>query len=371
MRILFTAFPAVGHLHPLVPLALAAKGAGHEVCLATAPDLVPWAITCGLPARPIGPLVRTLIARGDGIGPGRLLTDVWPAAVASDLDRLVTEWRPDVVVHEEGEYAAVLVAAQRGIPCATQSWATPARSPFEQAEAIARLTPLWRAQAGPDAGPARTTGQLYLDACPPPYQLGGLRGVEGVVTVRAVPFDGPPQPTPSWLTRLAHPAAYVTLGADPAFSAPEVLGLLARSIAPVVGSVVLTTGPHEAAAVGELPDNVRALPYLPQSLALPHVDLVVSQGGAGGLLGALLHALPHLVVPRHDQRQQDVASVTAGVGAGLRLRDEQLRPESIQRAVGELLGDLSFELAASKIRAQIESLPGPDEVLSLVTALAG
>ena len=36
--------------------------------------------------------------------------------------------------------------------------------------------------------------------------------------------------------------------------------------------------------------------------------------------------------------------------------------------MGELLADVSFELAASKVRAQIEQLPGPDEVLELVTA---
>ncbi len=292
--------------------------------------------------------------------------------MAADLLRLGQEWRPDLIVHEEGEYAAVLVATRLGIPCVTHSSATPARSPFERAEAIARLGPLWAELLG-DAAPAEpsTVGDLYLDACPPPFQLGGLRGIGRVSTVRGVPFDGPPGATPGWLTRLEHPAAYVTLGADPAFSTPERLSLLARAVSGAAGSVVLTTGPHEAAALGALPGNVTALPYLPQSQVLPHVEVVVSQGGAGGMLGALMQALPHLVVPGHSQSQQDVASVTAGIGTGLRLREEQQDERSIQDALGELLSDLRFELAASKVRAQIEQLPGPDEAVELATSLPG
>ncbi len=371
MRVLCTAFPAIGHLHPLLPLALAARAAGHEVCVATAPDLVPWTVTCGLPARPVGPLVRHLVGHSDPRHPARLLTDAWPDAVTADLTRLAEEWRPDVLVHEEGEYAGVLVASLLGIPCATQSWATPARSPFERAEAVSRLTPLWERTGGAATREPRVTGDLYLDACPAPYQLGGLRGVENAVPVRPLAFDGPPQAMPAWLARVERPAAYVTLGADPAFSRRELLRRLATAVAPLVASVVLTTGPHDPRSLGELPGNVRARSYLPQSLVLPNVALVVSHGGAGGLVGSLTHALPHLVVPAHDPRQQDVASVTAGIGTGLRLPADEVTPDAVAAAVTELLTDLQFELAASKVRAQLEGLPGPEQVLDLVLALAG
>jgi UDP:flavonoid glycosyltransferase YjiC (YdhE family) len=370
VRILVTAFPAVGHFHAVAPFALAAKAAGHEVCVATAPDLVPWSITCGLPTRPIGPLVRSLTGAADPTHPERLLTDTWPRAVVADLVRLCEDWRPAVVVHEEGEYAAVLASARLGIPCVTHSFATPARSPFERAEAVSRLTPLWAEHGGAAADAPRTTGDLYLDACPPPFQLGGLRGVAPVSTIRAVPFDGPGGRRPVWLSGLERPAAYITLGADPTYSSPELLRLLTLAVAPVLKSVVVTTGPNDATALGELPDNVRAAPYIPQSQVLPHMDLVVSQGGSGGMLGALMHALPHLVVPGRSQSQQDVASVTAGIGTGLRLRSDEHDAHSIQEAVGELLSDLRFELAASKVRAQIERLPGPEAAVERAVAIA-
>lgn len=368
MRVLVTAFPAIGNFHAVAPFALAARRAGHEVCVATAPDLVPWVIACGLAARPVGPMVRALVSRASGPLAGHMLTDVWPQAVAGDLIRLVEEWQPGLVVHEEGEYAAVLAAARLGVPCITHSWATPARPPQGREDAVGRLSALW-AEHAPGRQPT-TTGVAYLDACPPPFQLGGLRGVPGVIAVRGVPYDGPVHASPRWLADLPRPAAYVTLGADPAYSVPEVLGLLARSAAVIASSVVVTTGPRDPASLGELPDNVRAMAYIPQSQVLPHVDVVISQGGAGGVLGTVMHAVPHLVVPGRDRSQQDVAAVTAGIGTGLRLRPDQHDEASIRAALVELVSDVRFVLAAGRVRAQLEALPGPDEAVELALARA-
>ena len=54
MRILFTSFPGLGHLHPLMPLALAAGAAGHDVRLASGPDVVDWANRAGVTSHPVG-----------------------------------------------------------------------------------------------------------------------------------------------------------------------------------------------------------------------------------------------------------------------------------------------------------------------------
>jgi UDP:flavonoid glycosyltransferase YjiC (YdhE family) len=83
MRILFTSFPAYGHLHPLVPLALAAIRAGHDVRLASGPHLVAWAGQCGLNASAIGlneDDLHAVAARGfpGSDSTGHMFTDVWP-----------------------------------------------------------------------------------------------------------------------------------------------------------------------------------------------------------------------------------------------------------------------------------------------------
>src|SRR5260370_7741558 len=72
-------------------------------------------------------------------------------------------------------------------------------------------------------------------------------------------------------------------------------------------------------ATGEGAPNVGGPTSLPRSLLLDRVDLVVSQGGAGGTLGALLHGLPHLVLPQGAQSQISAAQSIQQIGAGLSL----------------------------------------------------
>jgi UDP:flavonoid glycosyltransferase YjiC (YdhE family) len=55
MRILLSSNPMYGHINTLLPLALAARRAGHEVAFATGPDLVRYVEQRGLTAWPIGP----------------------------------------------------------------------------------------------------------------------------------------------------------------------------------------------------------------------------------------------------------------------------------------------------------------------------
>jgi UDP:flavonoid glycosyltransferase YjiC (YdhE family) len=55
MRILFTACPMFGHVNTLLPLALAARGPGHEVVLATGADHVGRVARTGLTAWAVGP----------------------------------------------------------------------------------------------------------------------------------------------------------------------------------------------------------------------------------------------------------------------------------------------------------------------------
>ena len=41
VRILFTTWPAFGHLLPMLPLARAARAAGHDVVISSGSDLLP------------------------------------------------------------------------------------------------------------------------------------------------------------------------------------------------------------------------------------------------------------------------------------------------------------------------------------------
>ena len=370
MRILFTTHGAYGHFHPIAPLALAAHGRSHDVLVATGPGLVDWVARCGLRAVPAGPTVQAVDAAlaqlpVDDARPAmfhRFSTVAVPPTLA-DLKRVTHDWRPDVVVHEEGEYAAPLLAALDDLPCVTHSWPAPARPGVERRLYRELLGPVWAAQ-GVSSSP-RTSGSLYLDCCPPLYQNDEIGSIEGVVSVRPVLFDGPPAPAPPWLEALPRPAAYVTFGTVPAFSRPEVIRAAVEAIEPLVAAVVVTTGPNPGDAIPFASPNVHVVDYLPQSQILPRVDLVVSHGGAGTTLGAVAYGLPHLIMPGAAPSQQRNAARTEAIGLG-RMASWDGPAGSAREAARELLVDPGCRDACRAARASLEQLPSVDEALELV-----
>jgi UDP:flavonoid glycosyltransferase YjiC (YdhE family) len=375
VRILFSCHGAYGHFHPIAPMALAAQEKGHDVVVATGPDLVDWVAACGLRAEPVG--------LGSGEFPARLAalpiqdralamfhrfsTIAVPPTLA-DLLQLTRSWRPDVVVHEEGEYGAPLFAALQQIPCVTQSWAAPARPENERQLYRTLLAPIWAAQGL--ASDPRTSGATYLDSCPPPYQSDEIESIQGVVPARPVPFDGPPASAPPWLATLPRPSAYVTFGTVPAFSRPEMLRSAIEAIEPLVAAVVVTTGPNPPDRVRIRSPRVHVVDYLPQSQILPNVDLVVSHGGAGTTLGALAYGLPHLVMPGPAPSQQRNAMRTEAIGLGLFV-PQDADPGRVRAAAQRLLSDPSYRAAGAAARSGLERMPSVEEGVRLIERLGG
>jgi UDP:flavonoid glycosyltransferase YjiC (YdhE family) len=370
MRMLFTCFPAFGHVHPQVPLALAAQAAGHEVRLATGPNMVEWGGRCGLQTQPVGMRLESAVRIADqGVsgpdGPVRLFAQVWVRSALPDLLRLSRLWRPDVIVHEEEEYAGVLVAALIGAHCVTQSWAAPARTAAGRELAVRALTPIWGEYLPGE--PPRRVGEIYLDACPPPLQTSDIRDIARTTTVMGMQpslFDGPAVTIPAALSDLPRPAVYVTLGTVPDFSTVATLDRTAAALSSHFASVIVTTGPNAPDSLaGRHPSNVHLAAYLPQSAMLPKVDLMVSHGGAGGTVAALFHGLPHLVIAGAGQSQRAIAAAIDRLGAGISLPEERRDAADIADAARRLITDPSYAIRTKEIAAQLKSLPSAQAVL--------
>lgn len=131
MRVLFTSQPAVGHFHPLVPLAQALVAAGHDVAVACAPAFSPTVAASGLRPLPAGLdwLEEDNFERhfpglaGMPPGPGRvawIMANVFAGVTAermvADLRALAATWPFDLVVRETQEYGGCLAAERLGPP---------------------------------------------------------------------------------------------------------------------------------------------------------------------------------------------------------------------------------------------------------------
>jgi hypothetical protein len=107
---------------------------------------------------------------------------------------------------------------------------------------------------------------------------------------------------------------------------------------------------------GPQPAHVRIASYIPQSLVLPHCDLVVSHGGSGTVLGALTAGVPSLVLPMGGDQPHNAARCEA-LGVGLRLDAVGATAETIGERALAMLGEPAYRAAAERIRAETRACP--------------
>src|SRR5690606_5982143 len=116
------------------------------------------------------------------------------------------------------------------------------------------------------------------------------------------------------VTRATVPVVHVTQGTanvDPRdLILPAVEALADRDVLVVVG-----LGHRTPPLPGRLPANVRVAPMVPYPHLLPLTDVMVTNGGFGGVLQALRHGVP-LVVAGGDLDKPEIAARIGWHGAG-------------------------------------------------------
>ncbi|ONF72103.1 glycosyltransferase [Amycolatopsis keratiniphila] len=316
MRVLFASLASVGHTYPLIPLAIAARDAGHEVWFAAGENVHP-------------PLLR------NGLRPFRP-ADAFYEIYAEDLEPDLARLRPDLVVHEWGQPGVAVAAERAGIP---GLW-----------HGFGRMFPDGIGLQ-PPARPARP----HLDICPPSLQDKDFLATAERVELRPVPFS---EPAPR-LEKTARPLIYLTLGT--AFGTPAVLTTAIRGLAPLGAHVVVASGRIRPEELGALPDDVTVRAWVAQPDLMPHVDVVVHHGGSGTTLGALAAGVPQLVLPQGADHFAN-AEALCTAGAALSLQPGELNAEAVTGHTRTLLGRNGHRDAARAIAEEIARMPSPDEV---------
>jgi UDP:flavonoid glycosyltransferase YjiC (YdhE family) len=365
MRILFTACPFYGHVNTLLPLAKASAEAGHDVVLATGADLGANVRGHGLTAWAVGP---TVAETGMPMSPDYFVETAMPRT--NDLVEQVANWRPDLIVSEETELAGAVVAASTGAAHVVHGLGILAASSLPGfAVGLEGLGRRW----GIADLPRRVLRAPYVSVCPPSLQLAADPAERETSLLR--PTSGEPEPgrrLPAELATLPHEqTVHLTLGTVFHRRHPGVLESALDAISALPVNVVVTVGPDvDPASFGTRPRHVLIERYLPHAALLPLCDVVVSQGGAGILLGALAHGLPQLVLPQGaDQFVNADAAVRAG--AALTLDREDATGPAIAEAVTRLLEERQFRDAAAKVRDEIAAMPVADSIIATLVRRVG
>jgi UDP:flavonoid glycosyltransferase YjiC (YdhE family) len=369
-RVLFTSCPAYGHLLPMLPLIRAAARAGHEVRVATGPDLAGAVAARDLTACAVGPSWESAWSAHEAVWADpdvpeeqRMLAGVValfgaPAlARLDDLAALAASWRPDVVVHEVLEPAGSMLADRLGVRGVVHGIGP--MFPF-----YAPLIEAAGAAIGEPGLGERLASETAVDLCPPSLRPGGLPPWPDTVAVR--PDAGEPGPLSPEVARLLageRPLAYFTLGTVKNADAADFATAL-RALASYDGVVVASTGGRlTAEELGPLPSNVVVAGFVPQGVVLERAELLVSHSGSGTMLGGLAHGVPQVALPRGTD-QPDNAALLVRCGAGLLVEPEDYAAGSIAAAVEAVLGDPAFRSAAERVRDEIAGMPDADSAWS-------
>ena len=405
MRIAFASFGSLGDLHPLLAMAVAAKGRGHEVAVAASPNYEDNVRRAGVGFHPLRPAIPWDPARlayyfDMRRGPERLLREVAFADLADTHGDLRSASKAaDLLVVGELLYTAPIVAEELGIP-----WLNVVLAPtsFLSASDPCVLAP------APFLYPFRHLGKWF-------HQLAYIAGrVQARMWARpyfrfreTLGFPPGPNPIfdakhsphgtlamfPSFLAMAQADWPVKTLQAGfPFFEQPTrptdhiVADFLASGDPPVVftlGSIVahfetafyraaceaalslnrraiLLTG-REATWVDKSNRNVLAVDYARLHEILPRSAAVVHAGGIGTCAEALRAGIPSLIIP-FSFDQPDNASRMKRLGVADILSRHSMQPDRIASKLKRILNDPSFLDRARQYPAQIN----PAQTMSAV-----
>jgi UDP:flavonoid glycosyltransferase YjiC (YdhE family) len=382
MRIAFTTNPALGHLLPLVPLAQAARDAGHDVRVVGGASLARPIAEAGLDHVVAGPpdlpSVFARIPERDGLVGRRLAAVTWQRAFAGILAEamagsvleLATSWRPDLVVHEDSEQGAWVAAERLRVPhIALQATAWRGAGYRLSSEPLNRLL---RHHGLPDDPDLRAWHRFgFLTTRPPALHNPLDPTPAGTRPIRpTAPDDTGGEPV-RWPTgsRAGRPRVVVTMGTLMPGRLETMTAILDGLEGLDLGIVATVGHDLDPAALGERRPTTHVARYVPMTPLLAGASLLVFHGGSGTMLASLAAGVPLLVLPiAADQPENADRCVAAGVARMLATGERT--PAGIRAAALDLLDEEAYRVAAAGVRDQIAAMPAPADVLPALERIA-
>nr|ABC02788.1 putative O-glycosyltransferase [Actinomadura melliaura] len=396
MRVLFTTFAWPSHFYGMVPLAWAFQSAGHEVVVASQPQLAETIAGAGLHAAVVGhdPDMRAMMHQpqyqqvGDTLldeAVGTLPPEVLPEAekakwltmlwhtcqvaetMTDDLVDFVGDWRPDLIVRDPSTFGASVAARKHGVPDARVTLCPDVMGKAFDARA---------ALGSPDlAGFFERHGltvedswaRWTVDQCPPALRL--------PTATERIPMRHVPYATggtvPDWLLApKSRPRICLTWGFTTELLRSEAIGVpqLLGALEGIDCEVVIPGGRGLPGMPADLPGTVRVLDYLPLTMLLPTCDALLHHGGGGSMLMAAAQGVPQLMFPQIID-QAVYAHQLARTGAGQVVDRSDTDPAALRRHVRRFLETGSYREAALRLQAEIAAQPAPAAVVDTLRSL--
>jgi UDP:flavonoid glycosyltransferase YjiC (YdhE family) len=388
VRVLATTTRGAGHFGPMVPFLRALERAGHDVLVAVPESATAMVEREGFELRATAEPPRDELGAVFGrVGElpfdeqnalvlGEVFARIHARAALPGVFAAVEQWRPDVVVREQNEYAGDLAAERHDVPHVRVATGLAQGGSYARPHVAGPLDAL-RGELGLASDPSGAA----LEATP-------------ALTLVPPSLEDPGDPGPPWTHRFRdagaegggddrqvrgerregdeEPLVYLTLGsvAPTMGFFPGLFRAAIDVLAPLEARVLVTVGAEQdPAALGPLPAGVRVERWIPQAQVLPEASVVVCHGGFGSTLGALAAGLPLAVLPLFADQPFNARRV-AESGAGLALEGGPPAVAGLGDAVARLLHEPAFAERARAVAREIAELPPVDDSVAVLEQLA-
>lgn len=377
--------PSYGHFTPMVGLANAFLGAGHDVLFATGAPVDQMIArdgfrveTVGLSEAEINEIRRqdpTYVQLRKVPRQGRMAAFTRSFAAfevpprLTDLRRLVQRWRPDLLIYESADFAGPLVGALEHLPTVHHSFGLLVESDV-MAAAARVAAEHWMANGLPAPDRGGMYEHLYLDLAPPSLQARHIATIPAVEPLRPIPVELPATEPPPWLSRLgSRDVVTVTFGT--VFNErANLFRAVVDGLRDIDADVVIATGHSVAASsIQDIPNHIQLHDWVPWASLLARSSVVVSHGGASSTLGPLSFGIPLVLVPMAADHFTN-ADAASAAGAATVLDQDNVSAVAVRDAVDHAFG-ASARRSAEKIAKEISAMPHPDAVVPVLVDLAG
>lgn len=422
-KFLIVVWPFHSHFFPLVAIAHALRGRGHEVAFYTGANACPIIRSEGFECFPFerikGKQIDEMMFSRNTYASWKrpfqlkaLLRD-WilgtvPQQVA-DLEDISSAWRPNVIIAETSMWGPILVLHEtQKIPVAVFSTVAacllpgPDAPPFGLglprprnwhtrllawlvettryvlAADFRRVANAIRKRYGLQPLSISVTEfaghmPLYLVPSTPEFDYERCDLPSSVHYIGPCLWNKPRQEAPAtWLAQVPkdQPWVHVTEGTMHT-QTPFLLRAGAQGLADLPFQVIMTTGGNRDPAeinLGPIAPNIRVERWVAHSDLLPYTDVVVTTGGAGTVMTALQAGVPLIVVPTEWDKPENAQRVVEAK-VGLRLPPRQCTPKRLHEAVERVLGEASFRQNAQRLAATFSRYGGPARAADLLENL--
>jgi len=363
MKVLFIAPPFAGHINPLVPLAQAARAAGHECVFFT--GVAKAAALCAMGFRVIVPDSiaadamerianwdrRTMGGPLELVGQFRANLEIL-APLSGEVGEVLGRERPDVAVVDFVAAVGAKWCDSHGIP-----WITTIPTPFaiENRRGVPSYLGGWSPRPGLGGVARNAAGRLAVRTFkrlifalfasrlrPLLPHLYRTDGTEAIYSQRKIlgfglseleferdwpsafemigPVLGEPESAPHVSLPEGRTCVLASIGTHLLWAKDRLVADISRLAheLPDWHFVISLGRPSDRSQPKHIQANVSVHPYVPYGRDLARFDVAIHHGGAGVTYACIAAGVPALVVP-HDYDQFDFAARIAARGLGLRL----------------------------------------------------